>query len=190
MIRNTRPSTLSRTLALVPPAIALVAQHASGAFDIFIKIGDIDGESIDDKHPKWIELQSFQWGVKREISLPPGEVDRVVGAPSISELIITKTVDRSSPALFLNAVGGSEAIPEVVLELQDTLETGRVFYRITLNEVLVSSQSHAAAAGSDDSPQESVSLNFMKIKIEYYITDAKGNLTAVPPVEYDLRGAK
>jgi hypothetical protein len=67
-----RPSRLSKTLALVPPAVALVAQHASGAFNAFIKIGDIDGESTDAKHPKWIELQSVQWDVKREISSPTG----------------------------------------------------------------------------------------------------------------------
>ena len=190
MIRKTRPSSLSRTLALVPPAIALVAQHASGAFDIFIKIGEIDGESADDKHPRWIELQSFQWGVKREISAPIGGAAREISAPSISEIVITKKVDSSSPALFLNAVGGSEPIPEVILELEDLGLAGKVFYRITLNEVLVSSQSHSGTVGGDDRPQESVSLNFMKIKIEYYIRSEDGKLTPVPPVEYDLSTAK
>jgi type VI secretion system secreted protein Hcp len=190
MIRNSRPSTLSRTLALVPPAIALAAQHASGAFDIFIKIGDIKGESLDDKHAEWIQLDSFQWGLARPISSPNvAGGTRQVSAPSISELTFSKKVDRSTPKLFLNAVGGSGTIPEVILELQNQSSQKGVFYRITLNDVLVSSQSHAAAAGGD-TPQESVSLNFLKIKIEYFFSDSKGNLTKEPAVSYDLSTTK
>ena len=190
MIGNIRPSSLSRTLALVPPAIALVAQQASGAFDIFIKIGDIEGESTDDKHPRWIQLQSFEWGVKREISTPTPGVAREAGDPSITELTIAKKVDKSTPALFLNVVGGSEPIPEVILLLQEQTSMGGVFYRITLNDVLVSSQSHTAAAGGDDKPRENISLNFLKFKIEYFTRDESGKLTPEPPVGYDLSTAK
>jgi type VI secretion system secreted protein Hcp len=190
MIQTSRPSTLSRTLALVPPAIALVAQHASGAFDIFIKIGDIKGESMDAKHAEWIQLEAFQWGLARAISSPTGGGNnREASAPSISEMTLSKKVDRSTPKLFLNAVGGSGTIPEVILELQDQSSQKGVFYRITLNDVLVSSQSHVAAAGGDV-PQESVSLNFLKIKVEYFYRDPKGNLIAEPAVSYDLSTTK
>lgn len=33
------------------------------ASDIFAKIGDIKGESLDDKHKDEIEVLSFSWGV-------------------------------------------------------------------------------------------------------------------------------
>ena len=33
------------------------------ASDIFAKIGDIKGESVDVKHPGEIEVLSFSWGV-------------------------------------------------------------------------------------------------------------------------------
>ena len=35
------------------------------ASDIFAKIGDIKGESLDDKHKDEIEVLSFSWGVER-----------------------------------------------------------------------------------------------------------------------------
>lgn len=188
-MRTPRPSPLSRTLALVPPTIALVAQHASGAFDVFIKIGDIKGESTDAKHPEWVVLDSVQWGVSRAISPPVGSGgDREGSLPAFSELTLSKRVDSSSPALFLNAVGGSGPIGTVTLELVDT-GTRAVFYRLTLSNVMVSSQSHSGAAGGDV-PHESVSLNFTKIKIEYFKMDAKGGVVAVPAVGYDLALAK
>ena len=33
------------------------------ASDIFAKLGDIKGESLDDKHKDEIEVLSFSWGV-------------------------------------------------------------------------------------------------------------------------------
>ena len=66
-----RPSRLSKTLALVPPAVALITPHAEGAFDAFIKLGDnITGESLDEKHTGWIELKSVEWNVSRTVSDP------------------------------------------------------------------------------------------------------------------------
>jgi type VI secretion system secreted protein Hcp len=93
-------------------------------------------------------------------------------------------LDRSSPSLFLNAVGGSQPIPSVTLDLTNTT-TGGVFYRITLTDVLISSQQQTSSTG-EDKPRESISLNFTKIKIEYFYQDAKGGLVPVPAVTYDL----
>jgi type VI secretion system secreted protein Hcp len=164
--------------------MALVAQHASGAFNAFIKIGDIKGESTDAKHAEWIVLQSVQWDVKREISAPTGGgAGRDASPPKISELTLTKLLDRSSPSIFLNAVGGSQTIPTVTLELVNTSTNG-VFYRITLTDVLISSQQQTSST-SEDKPRETISLNFTKIKIEYFYQDAKGTV-AIPPVTYDL----
>jgi type VI secretion system secreted protein Hcp len=192
MVNKMRPSPLSRTLALVPPTIVLVAQQASGAFDVFIKIGDIKGESTAKGHEGWIELQSVQWGVGRGISSPTGGTNREASAPSISELTLTKTLDSSTPKLFLNAVGGSGVIPKVELHFVDTSSTGgagTVFYSLELTNVLVSGLSTSAAAGSDR-PQESISLNFTKIEMKYSIVDEKGGTTVVGAEGYDLATAK
>lgn len=184
-----RPSRLSKTLALVPPAMALMAQHASGAFDAFIKLGDnITGESLDEKHTGWIELKSVEWNVVRTISQVTGS-QRDVSAPKVSEITLTKELDRASPAIFLNAASfnSSTTIPTVTLELTKStgMEIPGVFYRLTLSNVLVSSQKNTANEG-DDRPKETVTLNFTKIKVEYWTQDAKGTLTPVAPVTFDF----
>jgi type VI secretion system secreted protein Hcp len=187
LMSKLRPSKLSKTIALVPPAVALVAQHASGAFDIFIKIGDIKGESMDSSFPEWVVLESFEWGVSRSISTSSGGSSRDPSLPSFNELVFSKRVDRSSPQLFLNAVGGSSAYPTVTLVLVNTT-TKAILYSITLNDVLVSSQINKAAAG-DDVPQETVSFNFYKFKFDYNYVDSKGG-TKTESVTYDLEKAK
>ncbi len=181
----TRPSPLSKTLALVPPAVALVAQHASGAFDAYIKIGDIKGEVLDKDHFEWVALESIQWGVGRAISSSSGAGAREAGTPQISEVVITKRVDKSSPKLFLNAVGGSGEIGTVTIRLVES-STRSVFYELTLSNVLVSSQSHSGAAGGDR-PSESVSFNFTKIEMQYSRIDPKtGESVPEPAVGFDL----
>jgi type VI secretion system secreted protein Hcp len=183
-----RPSTLSRTLALIPPTVVLVAQHSSGAMSGFLKIGDIKGESNAADYKDWIDVQSVQWNASRAVFMPSGGM-RERGDPVISELTISKRVDQSSPAIFLNLVGGGGPVSTVTLEL--TTSTGEgpvVFYRLTLNDVYVTAQSHSAATGGGEI-SESISLNFAKIKIEYFMMDPKGGFTAIEPVEYDLTQA-
>jgi type VI secretion system secreted protein Hcp len=185
---SSRPSPLSRTLALVPPTVLLAAQYASGAFTAYIQIDGIKGESTAKGYEGWIEVGSAQWGVGRAISSPAGG-NREASAPSISEISLTKTLDSTSPALFLNAVGGgAPGGVTVKLRLVDTT-AGTVFYELTLSNVLVSSQSNSASPG-DGRPQESISLNFTKIEVAYIPTDAKG--TPGTPVRngYDLATQK
>ena len=181
---------LSKTLALVPPTIALMSQHSSGAMSGYLKIGDIKGESTESKHTDWIDIQSVQWGVGRAISSPAGGGSREASAPSISEITITKRVDASSPAIFLNAVGGSDPVATVTLELTTSTGSGPVvFYRLTLSDVYVTGQSHSA--GMDGSEiSESISLNFSKIKMEYYKVDSKGGAVLISPINYDLATGK
>ena len=44
------------------------------ASDIFAKIGDIKGESPDDKHKDEIEVLSFSWGVANPANVGGGVV--------------------------------------------------------------------------------------------------------------------
>lgn len=187
---SSRPPSLSRTLALVPPTVLLAAQYASGAFTAYIQIDGIKGEVTAKGYEGWIEVGSAQWGVSRAISSSAGVANREASTPSISEITLTKTLDSTSPALFLNAVGGG-ATPgggTVKLRLVDTT-AGTVFYELTLSNVLVSSQSNSASTG-DGRPQESISLNFTKIEMKYIPTDAKGAPGTPVTAGYDLATAK
>lgn len=175
-----RPSPLSRTIALVPPAALLVAQHASASFDTFIKIGTIKGEVTTKTHAQWIDGFSFQYGISNTSTIGSGSGGAGAGKAVASEVTLAKRLDSASPELFLACAMGT-IVPEVKIELvkPDEFSTPKVFYRITLSDVIVSAVSNSGADGQDV-VTESISLNYGKILIEYYPTDSKGGVSTTP----------
>jgi type VI secretion system secreted protein Hcp len=181
MIKPQRPSSFSRTLALMPPLMVLTVQVAEA--DIYFKIGDsagsnaIPGESKVVAHLNWIDAKTFQFGVTNSTTLGLGGIQ--AGKAVGSDLVITKNLDKSSPKLFLSCAQGVIQ-PKVTLEL--TQKTGVdqeevLFYRITLTNVIVSSLVTAGITVGQR-PTESVSFSYQKITTEYYAPDSKG---AFPP---------
>lgn len=47
------------------------------AYDIFLKIDGIDGESMDDKHKNEIEVLSWRWNIHQESTMHAGNADAV-----------------------------------------------------------------------------------------------------------------
>jgi type VI secretion system secreted protein Hcp len=81
-------------------AAAIGAGSAVAASDTFAKIGDIKGESTDDKHPGEIEVLAWSWGVNGPIA---GD-KKNAGAPACGEpLSLEKFVDTASPPLVNGA---------------------------------------------------------------------------------------
>jgi type VI secretion system secreted protein Hcp len=187
MNRKLRPSAFSRTLALVPPAVALVAQQAGA--DIFLKIetggtpSTIAGESLDKAHSGWIEASSFSFGASNTPSLSGGLISGTKGVATA--LIISKSLDKASPSLFLGCAQGT-IYPTVTMELQQSSAgtTPVVYYRITLNNVLVSKLDTSGVA--DARPSEEVSFSYQKIKVEYYTVDQYGKAILLPAVSWDF----
>src|SRR6478609_902063 len=113
MVKTPRPSTLSRTLALVPPMVALVAQHANATSNMFLKIettsspGTIPGESTDSKHTAWIEISSLNFGISNPVALGTGGGGINAGKATGAALKIDKVLDKSSPPLFLGCAQGT-----------------------------------------------------------------------------------
>ena len=159
-------------------AIAIVAifglmNYADAAVDMFIKIKDIDGESVDQDHPNWIDLLSFSWGASNTVSQPTGGGQREVGVADISDMTFVKKADKSSPKLFL-AVARGDSIDTATVHLTQSFENGNIpFIILDLDDVLVTSYSISGASGGDN-PTESISLNFVKIKYTYEKLDKTG----------------
>lgn len=155
---------------------------------IYIQIDKIDGNVTAAGHEKWIEVHSMSFGVGRGImSVTPGAVkDRESSIPSISEIIISKTMDETSPLLFIEAcVGIAKTMKIHFCRTGDQTQT---YMEYILNNVLISSYS---VQGSGDSiPQESLSLNFDKIEVKYtpYGDDHKPGSPI--PAGYDMKTAK
>lgn len=155
---------------------------------IFMKYGAIVGETTQVTHKQWIEVQSLQFGVGRGISSGVGGGSkREASAPSVSEIVVTKTFDIASPLLLKESVGGKAV--EVKIELTQTDNNGKhvAYQKYILTDTLVSGYS---VSSGGDRPSESISLNFTKIDSEYLNIDDKFAAKTTGHVIYDIAASK
>ena len=144
---------------------------------IYMKYEGIPGQCTAKGYEKQIELQSCQFGVGRGVSQATRGGNRETSAPSISEVVVTKSQDESSQGLFSASLFG-EGQP-VVITFTKTGNDGKSdqkYFTITMTNTLVSGFS---VSSGGDRPMESVSLNFTKIETSYDVADEK-NKTAKP----------
>ena len=145
------------------------------AYDAFLKLDDVNGEVQDSQFEKWIEVDSFSWGVSQSGTVAGG-TGGGAGKVSFQDLHITKPTDKSSAALFQKCATGQH-FQKCQLYVRkaggDASGASSVFLKIEMDDVLVSSVEFEGAAQGDDRPSEDVTLNFTKIFYEYDAPDGE-----------------
>jgi type VI secretion system secreted protein Hcp len=180
------------------------------AYDAFLKIDGIKGESQDAKHKGEIDIMSFSFGMTQQGSHATGGGGGS-GKVSFQDLHFVKRVDSSSPLLFLNCANGAH-IKEVNLTVRKAGGDQLEYLKWKLTDVLISSyqpagstiqgeNASAAVAGgtggftggvhASDIPMEQVSLNFAKIEVSYQPQGADGRPQGGPVLAgWDLKQNK
>ena len=112
----------------------------------------------------WIELESAQIGISRNMSNPTGRGSNREGtAPTVQEIVVTKNQDSVSTALFRAALDGSGKLIVIAFVKADA----SAYLKIVLQNTLITSYSVSGHGGvSHDRPMESLSLNFTKVTYE------------------------
>lgn len=138
------------------------------AFDCFLKIDGIDGESTDSKHAKWIEVLSFSNGMSQPVSAVQSSAGGATSARvNMQDFSIVKYIDISSPKLA-GACCTGQHFPKVTIELCRAGGDKVKYMEYKLTNAIVSSiSSGGTPKGADDVPTESVSFNFGKIEWAY-----------------------
>ena len=173
----------SKVVALTAPLAALAVSNVHAAYDAFLKIEGVEGESTRDGHAGEIEILSFSWGVSN-----PGAIDTIsgtgsgAGKVSVSDFTVTKQIDKSSPQLFRSAVladhfldpdDDNDTVPIrlIMTYTPDGSDASVEVLSMELNNVVIS-ELHAkvepaARGGGDDRPMESISFTFGQVKVNY-----------------------
>ena len=138
------------------------------AFDAYLKVQDIDGESTDDKHADWIEILSYSTGVVQASS---GSASSGGGASAeradFQDFSIVKALDKASPKLALACANGTH-VPEVTLELCRAGGDKLKYMEYKLTNCIVSSvRPGGSSQGGETLPLEEVSFNYGKIAWTY-----------------------
>lgn len=134
------------------------------AVDMFIKIGDIKGESMDSKHKDEIDVLAWSWGLSQSGSMHLGGGGGS-GKVSVQDISMTKYVDKSSPNLMKLCCNGKH-IPEAVLTVRKAGENPLEYLIITMKDLLISSFS-TGGSGGEDRITENIALNFAAVKVSY-----------------------
>jgi type VI secretion system secreted protein Hcp len=153
------------------------------ASDMFLKLDDIKGESSKDKHVGEIDILSWSWGVSQTGS-SGGSGGSGAGKATVSDLTVTKHVDRSSPLLFQMSCTGTP-IAKGLLTCRKAGGKALEYVKITMEQAIITSVTLGGDVGGDFIT-ETVSLNFAKMNYEYVPQKADGSGDASVVKGFDI----
>lgn len=146
------------------------------AFNAFLQIEGIKGESTDDGHKEWIEVLEYQYGLSQQsLGQTSAGGGRGAGKADFKDFVLFKLVDKASPDLALYCANG-KIIPKVTLDLQMAAGKSHNQAKVVLTNVMVSSV-HVTGSPKGDSarPQEVVALSYGKVVWTYTPVTHKGD---------------
>lgn len=153
--------------------------------DYLLELDGIKGESMDEKHKDKIEIDSFSWGVSNAGNMGRGGGGGT-GKADFQDLTFTKETDKSSPLLVKAAASGEHIKKAVLTARKAGGKGGQVeYFKITLEDVMVSSFTTGGNSGSSSIPIDSFSLNYTKMKYEYMPQKKDGSLEGAIIAQYD-----
>ena len=145
-LRGHQTSGPVRLAALLQPA------KAAPGDPIFMLVPGIPGESTDERHANWIDLNTWSWNVSRG-----------TGAPAFSTVAVTFGVNRALPPLLADLARGTR-VPTVTLQAATTGAQPRQIVTITLSGVTFTRASDTSSGGS---PSNSLSMSFRQVDYKY-----------------------
>jgi type VI secretion system secreted protein Hcp len=132
---------------------------------IMLKFGDITGESkITGFDDGYLEMGSFQVGFGRGIASATGTSTREGTVTSISEIVVTKTTDKTSIDWMTQVCEGKLDNKVTICFTRTGAGQADTYLKYELEGCGVSGFSQSSGG---DRPQESISLNFDKITMTY-----------------------
>jgi type VI secretion system secreted protein Hcp len=174
---------MKRFLAPLILGLSLLAAPALAANSMFVKIGDIRGESTDRDHRNWIDVSSFSWGVSNTGGAPGGGGGG--GRTLFSDLNWTQNVDASTVPVFIGAASGT-VYDVVTFDVVRRGERSVLFFQMIFEDASLGALQISGSSGAGD-PFASVSLMSSKLTMNYWPQDAKGGRGDKISGSWDLR---
>jgi type VI secretion system secreted protein Hcp len=153
------------------------------AVDMFMKVGQIKGESKDKVHKDEFDVLSWSWGMSNSGSAQQGS-GMGAGKVNVQDLTFTKYIDKGSPDLMLVCCNGKH-IDKAVLTVRKAGEQPLEYLLITMEDLIVTSVTPGGSAG-EDRLTENVTLNFAKVKVQYKEQTSTGSVGDKPEMGWDI----
>lgn len=159
------------------------------AYDVFLDIDGIPGESMDAKYKDKIAVRSFSFGVSQAGSFQHNSGGGA-GKADFSVFRFMKHTDSASHLLFLHCATGTH-IKQATLMVRKAGGEQRDFLKVLMTDVLVQSYSTSGDPhGPDHQPLEDVTLGFSTIKYSYAKQKQDGSMEAFKDAGWSLKENK
>lgn len=140
--------------------------------DMFLKIDDLEGESVDDVHAGEIDILAWSWGLSQSGTMHMG-AGGGAGKVAVQDISVTKYVDSATHALVKKCCNGAH-FEEAILTIRKAGEMPLEYMILTMKQVIVSAVS-TGGSGGEDRITENVTLNFKEFALEYVPQMADGS---------------
>ena len=161
------------------------------AYNMFLKVEDVEGDSTDANHDKWIEVVSLSHGISQEARLRPIAVEArerslLRGRIDFRDFSVTKRVDKASIPLVSKLLN-VDVIPEVTLEICRATGDKTTFMKVVLKHAFVASIALTGSASAEDPlPMEQVTFRYGQIEWTYTTTSPSGQPGDTFEAMYDI----
>jgi type VI secretion system secreted protein Hcp len=156
------------------------------AFDYFLRIDGIPGESPDAKHKGEIAVQSFSWGETQSAPVGGGGGGGA-GKVAMGPLHVSAHTSKASPPLLLACASGPD-LKSAVLTGRKSGKAQLEFLTFSLSDVTVAG--YEVGGTTADAPLDSISLAFGQIQVEYKEQAADGSIGSVTKAGWDVKANK
>ena len=153
------------------------------AVDMFIKIGDLKGESVDDKHKGEIDVLAWSWGLSQSGTTHMA-TGGGAGKVNVQDISLTKYVDKSSPNLIQYCCNGKH-FADALLTVREAGENPLEYLKITLKDLMIAAVT-TGGSGGEDRLTVNVTLNFAEFKVEYTPQKKDGTGDAAVTVGWNI----
>ena len=154
------------------------------AVDMFIKIDDIKGESIDKTHKGEIQVLAWSWGMTQSGSTHIGGGGGGSGKVNVQDISFTKYIDSSTPILMQHCCTGKH-FKLATLIVRKAGEQPLEYLKLHLKDLILTSVS-TGGSGGEDKLTENITLNFADFKLEYIPQKPDGSGSPAITANYNI----
>jgi len=147
--------------------------------DYFLDIDGIDGESLDEIHPKEIRITEYKILARNRTA----RAEYKVGTTVFEDATFTGAVDCAFPKIQ-DALLKNTNIKNAVLTCRKAGKTQEDFFKVTLTNVFVTS---CNIDGSTVVPTVTFTLSFSRIDIQYREQNDRGILGGAMVASFEVR---
>ena len=156
--------------------------------NIYLKLDGVDGESVDEGHKDWIELESWTWKVANDASFATGQGGQATQG-HVDKISIDKICDLSSVTLFKNCTTGKHIKNGRIECLKLDGETRVTYLSVDLTDIMVAKVDWSGR-GEEAVLHEAVEIEFAEFNKTYTLQQDAGSPGKQKPFKYNRQTSK